>query len=681
MTNKAEIRKGIFYLGKEPVFLITADYPYYRDNADNWDDRLGKIKDAGIDAVTFYTPWRHHMREEAGVFTYDFDGSTQPNRNVKLFLELCRKNGLWAVVKPGPFIHAELTFGGLPDWAAAVKGSGIETFPNSKGEPMLDPFRKPDTYGRPMPAPLCPKFKAMTKQWYKLVYDNLIKGNIYPDGNIIAVQVCNEGLYSNGPAPITDYDYSDSALELYKKFAKRKDVRVPRRLYTIKKLSDLKDYLDWSRWQSEYMGIIYAEFSEVVRGKLPVVVNINPPTEGRNLDHWLTRVIPENWPGIGYGFTNWLRPVSEDRSSFDRYSILSKRSRGINLEENWGFSKLYDYHFQYPAVCTFETMLAIANGATGFNVYTAVNTDSWDESIDSQHARPYPDSSPINEDGSVTKKYGVLSLISHFFESEGPEFLKCVPDTPIAWGFYPPYAYLAAWDIPKEDWDRMHIEPVKCGYEGLDRIQRVLRDRNIDFHIVNIENAAPQELKRHKYIVLHGGFFMDRKTQQKLASYVSAGGKVIFIGETPRLDGDFKDCRILQKKSFCVLNTEDIGGLLGRYHGKLSVNDPETQVWAYDNPKAGTQFFFVLNLSSNAGPRYFTYNGNKASVTMPDKSSAVIKIKGGKLDSLFIKGINEMNNTSVVPAASFGKDVFKAKTACDVLAYRRGKEWQIKTAV
>ncbi|MFA5335116.1 MAG: hypothetical protein WC316_05645, partial [Candidatus Omnitrophota bacterium] len=295
--------------------------------------------------------------------------------------------------------------------------------------------------------------------------------------------------------------------------------------------------------------------------------------------------------------------------------------------------------------------------------------------------RPYPDSSPINEDGSVTKKYGVLSLISHFFESEGPEFLKCVPDTPIAWGFYPPYAYLAAWDIPKEDWDGMHIEPVKCGYEGLDRIQRVLRDKNIDFHIVNIEKAPLQELKRHKFIVLHGGFFMDRKTQQKLTSYVSAGGKVIFIGETPRLDGDFKDCRILQKKSFCVLKTEDIGALLGRYHGKLSVNDPETQVWAYDNPKAGTQFFFVLNLSSNAGPRYFTYNGEKASVTMPDKSSAVIKIKRGRIDSLFIKGINEMNNTSVVPAASFGKDVFRANTACDVLAYRRGKEWQIKTAV
>jgi len=68
-------------------------------------------------------------------------------------------------------------------------------------------------------------------------------------------------------------------------------------------------------------------------------------------------------------------------------------------------------------------------------------------------------------------------------------------------------------------------------------------------------------------------------------------------------------------------------------------------------------------------------------VTVPDKSVAVVKVKGGDLDSLFIKGINEMNGTSVVPAASFGKDVFKAMRSCDILAYRKGKKWETKIAV
>jgi hypothetical protein len=222
------------------------------------------------------------------------------------------------------------------------------------------------------------------------------------------------------------------------------------------------------------------------------------------------------------------------------------------------------------------------------------------------------------------------------------------------------------------------MDPVRCGYEGLDKFQRVLRDRNIDFHIVNLETASLKELKQNKFIVLNGGFFMDRKTQQKLASFAAGGGKVIFIGETPRADENFNDCRISQKNSFCLLKIEDIGGILARYHSKLKVNDPETQVWAYDDPASDTQFFFILNLSINAGARYFDYDGVKASVVMPDKSAAVIKIKKGKLDSLFIKGINEMNNTSVVPAASFGRDIFRSEKACDVLAYRKANKWQAK---
>ena len=112
MNKRAQIKEGIFYLGEEPIFLVTADYPYYRDDAGNWDDRLKKIKNAGIDAVTFYTPWRHHAHKSGDKIELDFDGRTQPNRNVKFFLELCAEKKLWAVVKPGPYIHAELTFGG-----------------------------------------------------------------------------------------------------------------------------------------------------------------------------------------------------------------------------------------------------------------------------------------------------------------------------------------------------------------------------------------------------------------------------------------------------------------------------------------------------------------------------------------------------------------------------------------
>jgi len=249
MKKTARIKDGIFYINKKPVFMASADYPYYRDDPENWDDRLKKIKAAGIDTVTFYTPWRHHMLKIDGKRVVDFDGRTQANRGVKKFVKLCAKNGLWMVVKPGPFIHAETNFGGLPDWASPEEDAAIE------------PLDEPRKWGKLLPAPLCGKFKGMVREWYGLVYKNIIKENIYPKGNIIAVQVCNEGLYSNAPAPVTGYDYSPSSLALYRKFAKDRKALAPRDFSGVNDKSGLKDYLKWAEWQAEFMRLIYAEYS------------------------------------------------------------------------------------------------------------------------------------------------------------------------------------------------------------------------------------------------------------------------------------------------------------------------------------------------------------------------------------------------------------------------------------
>ena len=665
MNKMSEIKDGIFYINKKPVFMASADYPYYRDDPGNWDDRLKKIKAAGIVAVTFYIPWRHHMLKIGGKRVVDFDGKTRGNRDVRSFVKLCAKNGLWMVVKPGPFIHAETNFGGLPDWASPEEDAEIE------------PFDKSRKWGKLLPAPLCDKFKGMVREWYGLVYNNVIKENIYPKGNVIAVQVCNEGLYSNAPAPVSGYDYSPSGLALYRKFAKDRKARPPRDFMGVNDKSELKDYLKWAEWQAEFMRLIYSEYSSPIKSKVPLVVNINPPKEDKGLDHWITRIIPERWPNVHYGFTNWLKPVSEDRSSFERYSLLSKRKRGVNWEENWGFSKLYDSRFQYPAVCVFETLLAIANGATGFNVYTAVNTASWDALLDNTHERPYPDSSPIREDGALTKKYEVLNLIARFFKDNGADFLGARPDFTVAWGLYPPYAYLAAWDIPQDNWRKIGFEPVKCGYEGLDRFQRILRSKNRDFQIVNIESASAKELLRYRNIVLHGGFFMDRKTQDKLLKYISSGGRLVFVGNAPSQDENFKRYDILIKAAACLPRMNGVLSALTDTNGKLRVKDPATQVWVYENPKKNTQFFFIFNLSGRSGIREFSYSGKAVKIALPQKSAAVIKVKDSRLKAAFIKGVNEMHKTSLIPEVSFGKDRLKAASPCDLSALREGRKWRI----
>ena len=43
-------------------------------------------------------------------------------RQLKLLFELAQKLDLWVIVRPGPYINAETTYGGLPGWVTQLDG-------------------------------------------------------------------------------------------------------------------------------------------------------------------------------------------------------------------------------------------------------------------------------------------------------------------------------------------------------------------------------------------------------------------------------------------------------------------------------------------------------------------------------------------------------------------------------
>ena len=57
------IKDGALYLNGRPDFCFSADYPYYRDQRADWAVQLSAIKKMGINYVSFYIPWRHHLPE------------------------------------------------------------------------------------------------------------------------------------------------------------------------------------------------------------------------------------------------------------------------------------------------------------------------------------------------------------------------------------------------------------------------------------------------------------------------------------------------------------------------------------------------------------------------------------------------------------------------------------------
>jgi hypothetical protein len=93
----------------QPWFPVMGEFHYTRSPSAEWELELRKMKAAGITVVASYIIWNHH-EEQAGKFDWS------DLRDLRRFLQLCKKVGLEAVVRIGPWAHAEVRFGGVPDW-------------------------------------------------------------------------------------------------------------------------------------------------------------------------------------------------------------------------------------------------------------------------------------------------------------------------------------------------------------------------------------------------------------------------------------------------------------------------------------------------------------------------------------------------------------------------------------
>lgn len=106
-------RDGRFWRDGSPHQILAGSMHYFRVHPDQWRDRLLRLVDLGLNTVDTYVAWNFHQprRDEAP----DFTGW----RDLRRFLQTAAEVGLDAIVRPGPYICAEWTNGGLPTWLTA----------------------------------------------------------------------------------------------------------------------------------------------------------------------------------------------------------------------------------------------------------------------------------------------------------------------------------------------------------------------------------------------------------------------------------------------------------------------------------------------------------------------------------------------------------------------------------
>jgi beta-galactosidase GanA len=105
------------------LLLWGGEFHYFRlPSPSLWRDVLEKIRAAGFNGVSLYFDWAYHS-PAPGV--YDFTGV----RDVDRLLRMTEELGLYVVVRPGPYINAEVSGGGFPAWLKQVPGRARSSAP------------------------------------------------------------------------------------------------------------------------------------------------------------------------------------------------------------------------------------------------------------------------------------------------------------------------------------------------------------------------------------------------------------------------------------------------------------------------------------------------------------------------------------------------------------------------
>ena len=148
-----------FLLNGKPFVVKAAEVHYPRIPRPYWEHRIQMCKALGMNTVCIYVFWNIHEQKEG---QFDFTG----NNDVAEFCRLAQKNGMYVIVRPGPYVCAEWEMGGLPWWLLKKKDIKL---------------RERDPY-----------FMERVKIFEQKVGEQLAPLTIQKGGPIIMVQVENE---------------------------------------------------------------------------------------------------------------------------------------------------------------------------------------------------------------------------------------------------------------------------------------------------------------------------------------------------------------------------------------------------------------------------------------------------------------------------------------------------------
>ncbi|MDD5675541.1 MAG: beta-galactosidase [Chitinivibrionales bacterium] len=508
--SKLSLKGTALTYNKKEIPLISGEFHYWRNFPDTWQAILDKIKAMGLKTVSTYVPWNFHELEKG---EFDFTGKTNARRNLKGFIELTQKSGLYLIVRPGPSIGAEWPNGGPPDYAAKYHQ-------------------------------LAPEFLAYSRNYLENVCKILAPAQITRGGNIILVQADNEATL---PA-----ESVGGQVGLFGKSGVFTE-------WLEKKYNNDLDNLN------KYWHAAYKSFGEAGYFFHESYVDVSRPMAGRLLPHekyygryvdshlflgWYAAQIVKNTAAVlrGAGIevplsANGWSPYFQDFNEFSRLTDLvgvdiypMKYIEGNSqTEDDWTYTiehiKLcraelgycWSAEFQgglYPLNrmgyvtgdhFKFVAYACMANGLSGWNWYMLVNRDNWINA-------------PINEWGLESEYFKAHKEITAVADGIRP--WDCALITDVSLLVYKGHKVISPGN---------HAQALNALIEA---------DLDMAFH--DPDSGRPIATPA---LIYAGSNWLPRAQQKKILEYIKEGGILIVFNEFPENDEFGEPCDILGLRS------------------------------------------------------------------------------------------------------------------------------------
>ena len=185
VDNRSFLKNGKRFL---PVM---GEFHFSRYEPEDWEEELLKMRAGGVDIAATYVFWIHHEERQG---EWDFTGC----RDLRRFLEICRRIDMPVWLRIGPWAHGECRNGGFPDWVVS------------------DPERKARTND--------PAYLELVKAFYNKVGEQAAGMTAKDGGPVLGIQLENEYGHCGGPS---DREEGMAHMRTLKKLALEAGFDVP----------------------------------------------------------------------------------------------------------------------------------------------------------------------------------------------------------------------------------------------------------------------------------------------------------------------------------------------------------------------------------------------------------------------------------------------------------------------